>query len=167
DGLIAIDLHGKIQFVNKAAKSIIGIEEEHVNNVPIKQFIKNSRLPQILEHQEKEVNQKLRLPNDTSIITTRMPLVNEQNHLIGAFALFKDSNEVLRLAEENTDLKEIKTMLEAIIYSSDEAISVVDENGNGLIINPAYTRITGLTEKDVIGKPATVDIYEGESMHMH
>ena len=49
--------------------------------------------------------------------------------------------------------------------SSNEAISVVDENGNGLMINPAYTRITGLTEKDVIGKPATADISEGESMH--
>src|SRR5690625_184479 len=57
-------------------------------------------------------------------------------------------------------------MLEAIIHSSDEAISVVDENGKGLMINPAYTRITGLTEKEVIGKPATVDISEGESMHL-
>src|SRR5690625_329964 len=57
-------------------------------------------------------------------------------------------------------------MLEAIIHSSDEAISVVDEKGLGLMINPAYTRITGLTEKEVIGKPATVDISEGESMHL-
>ncbi|HLR71411.1 MAG TPA: sigma-54-dependent Fis family transcriptional regulator, partial [Pseudogracilibacillus sp.] len=63
------------------------------------------------------------------------------------------------------DLKEIKTMLEAIIHSSDEAISVVDENGIGMMINPAYKKITGLTEKEVIGKPATVDISEGESIH--
>ncbi len=56
-------------------------------------------------------------------------------------------------------------MLQAIIDSAQDAISVVDENGRGLLINPAYTRITGLTEKDVIGRPATVDIAEGESMH--
>lgn len=31
------------------------------------------------------------------------------------------------LAEEVTDLKEIQTLLEAIINSSEEAISVVDE----------------------------------------
>src|SRR5699024_7032779 len=85
---------------------------------------------------------------------------------VGAFAVFKDITEVVNLAEENTDLKEIKTMLEAIIHSSDDAISVVDENGIGLIINPAYTRITGLQEKDVVGKPANTDISEGESMHM-
>ena len=35
-----------------------------------------------------------------------------------------------------------------------------------MMINPAYTRITGLTEKQVIGKPATADIAEGESVHM-
>lgn len=34
------------------------------------------------------------------------------------------------------------------------------------MINPAYTRITGLTKTQVIGKPASIDIYEGESMHM-
>ncbi len=61
---------------------------------------------------------------------------------------------------------EIQTMLEAIIQCSEEAISVVDEHGVGLLINPAYTRITGLMEDKVIGKPATADISEGESMHL-
>ncbi|NMD70206.1 sigma-54-dependent transcriptional regulator [Bacillus sp. DNRA2] len=57
-------------------------------------------------------------------------------------------------------------MLEAIIQCSEEAISVVDEHGIGLLINPAYTRITGLKEDKVIGQPATADISEGESMHL-
>lgn len=61
---------------------------------------------------------------------------------------------------------EIQTMLEAIIQCSEEAISVVDEHGIGLLINPAYTRITGLKEDKVIGQPATADISEGESMHL-
>nr|WP_282580170.1 sigma 54-interacting transcriptional regulator [Natroniella sulfidigena] len=56
-------------------------------------------------------------------------------------------------------------MLEAIINSTQDAISVVDETGKGIMINPAYTRITGLSEEDVLGKPATVDIAEGDSMH--
>ena len=42
----------------------------------------------------------------------------------------------------------------------------MDEKGRGLVINPAYTKLTGLTEEDIIGKPATTDIVEGESMHM-
>jgi len=63
--------------------------------------------------------------------------------------------------------KEIQSTLKAIIRSTDDAISVVDENGLHNIINPAYTRLTGLTEEDVLGKPPTIDIAdEGESMHL-
>lgn len=166
DGLIVVNNLEKIQFINDAACEIIGVQKEKTHGSSIKELIKNSRLPKVLQNQRKEVNQKLNLTNGKQIISTRVPLINDDNRLVGAFALFKDSHEVIRLAEENTDLKEIKTMLEAIIHSSDEAISVVDEKGNGLIINPAYTRITGLTEKEVLGKPATVDISEGDSMHL-
>jgi len=70
------------------------------------------------------------------------------------------------LAEEITGLKEMQTFLEAIINSSEDAISVVDAQGNGMMINPAYTRLTGLTSEHIIGQPANVDISEGESMHM-
>jgi PAS domain S-box-containing protein len=78
---------------------------------------------------------------------------------------------IFRLLEEKENLilqQEVQsqTLLEAIIHSSEEAISVVDEKGRGILINPAYTKITGLTEEEVIGKPATADIVEGESMHM-
>lgn len=100
------------------------------------------------------------------MITTRIPLIDENGELFGAFAVFKDITEVVHLAEEVTNLKEIRTMLEAIIHSSEEAISVVDEYGKGILINPAYTKLTGLSEEEVIGKPATADISEGESMHM-
>lgn len=93
-------------------------------------------------------------------------MINEKGELFGAFSVFKDITEVVNLAEEVTNLKDIQTMLEAIIQSSEEAISVVDEEGVGLLINPAYTKITGLQRSDIIGKPATTDISEGESMHM-
>src|SRR5690625_260921 len=166
DGLIVINADEVIQLMNKAAAEIIDINQYQSIGKNIRSIISNSRLPMILQTHQKEVNQKLVLENGKEIIATRIPLINEENHLVGAFAIFKNSDEVISLAEENTDLKEIKTMLEAIIHSSDEAISVVDELGNGLIINPAYTRITGLTEKEVIGEPATVDISEGESMHL-
>ena len=63
-------------------------------------------------------------------------------------------------------LEEVRILLTAIINSTQDAISVVDENGLGILINPAYTRLTGLTAEDVIGKPPTVDIAEGESMHV-
>ncbi|MRG86521.1 sigma 54-interacting transcriptional regulator [Salinibacillus xinjiangensis] len=166
DGMIVIDEYFRITFANKSAERILGKKKVEIIDQPVEHIIPTTRLPHVFNVKRKEVNQKLILNNGKKIITTRIPITDSAGDAVGAFAVFKDITEVVNLAEEITDLKEVKTMLEAIIHSSDEAISVVDEKGNGLMINPAYTRITGLTEKDVIGKPATADISEGESMHL-
>ena len=62
--------------------------------------------------------------------------------------------------------KENKLLLQTIIDSLSDAVSVVDENGIGIMVNRAYIRLTGMTEDQVLRKPATVDIAEGESVHM-
>jgi len=78
-----------------------------------------------------------------------------------------DINNNKRLLNEIEKQNEIQSTLKAIIHSTDDAISVVDEKGLQTIINPAYTRLTGLTEEDVLGKPPTTDIAGGgESMHL-
>jgi PAS domain S-box-containing protein len=166
DGMVGIDTNGKIILFNRSAGKIMGKNPKEALGKHIYEIIPQSQLPRVLESRRAENNQELALDNGLKIITTRIPIVNEKEDVIGVFSVFKDITEVVNLAEEVTNLKEIQTMLQAIIQSSDEAISVVDEFGRGLLINPAYTRLTGLTQEQVIGKPATADITEGESMHM-
>lgn len=166
DGMVVIDNAGKVILFNKKAEEIVGVKKQQAVGKDIIHVIPATKLPQILETRRIESNQEMVLDNERKIITTRIPIIEENGTLIGAFALFKDITEVVNLAEEITNLKEIQTMLQAIIHSSDDAISVVDENGRGILINPAYTRLTGLTQEQVIGQPATTDISEGESMHM-
>ncbi|NWK68178.1 sigma 54-interacting transcriptional regulator [Bacillus paramycoides] len=166
DGMIVIDREGQVRLFNKSAERIIGYKKEEAVGKYILEVIPTSKLLRIIRTKQIEVNYELTLENEKKIITTRIPILKEGGEIQGAFAIFKDITEVVDLAEEVTDLKEIQTLLEAIINSSEEAISVVDEKGRGLVINPAYTKLTGLTEEDIIGKPATTDIVEGESMHM-
>jgi PAS domain S-box-containing protein len=166
DGMVVIDKTGKVILFNKRAQEIMGVKKEQAIGRFVNEVIPTTRLPFILESRRVEANQEMVLENERKIITTRIPIIEENGILIGAFAVFKDITEVVNLAEELTDLKEIQTMLQAIIHSSDDAISVVDENGRGILINPAYSRITGLTHDQIIGQPATADISEGESMHM-
>src|SRR5699024_272520 len=166
DGMIVINDQGIVQFVNKRAEEIVGHSKVQFEQKNIKDIITTTRLPHVLHSREKEINQKLLLESGKNIITTRMPIINAADQLIGAYAVFKDITEVVNLSDENTDIKEIKTMIEAIIHSSEEVISVEDENGIGLMVNPAYTRITGFKEIEIIGKPAATDISEGESVHM-
>ncbi|MFY0757655.1 sigma 54-interacting transcriptional regulator [Metabacillus dongyingensis] len=166
DGMIVIDDKERVILFNKTAERMTGLKKGDVIGRLIEEMIPSSKLPRILKTKEVEMNQEQVLENGLKIITTRIPIFDDTGALLGALSLFKDITDIVNLAEEMTNLKEIQTLLQAIIQSSDEAISVVDEEGRGILINPAYSRMTGLTEEQVLGKPATADISEGESMHM-
>ncbi|MFI8685333.1 sigma 54-interacting transcriptional regulator [Rossellomorea sp. NPDC077527] len=166
DGMVGIDDQGIVMLFNKSAERMIGKNQEDVMGLHISEVIPESKLTKTIQTRRTEINQEVILGNGLKIISNRIPMITDQDEIIGAFSVFKDITEVVNLAEEITNLKEIQTMLEAIIHSSDDAISVVDEEGKGILINPAYTRITGLSQEEVIGKPATADISEGESIHL-
>ncbi|RDU35182.1 sigma-54-dependent Fis family transcriptional regulator [Neobacillus piezotolerans] len=166
DGMVVINRDGIVTLLNRRASEMVNYTHKKAAGKHIWEVIPSSRLPIVMETRRIEANQEMVLENGVKIITTRIPIIDGSGVLIGAFAVFKDISEVVRLAEEITNLKEIQTMLEAIIQSSDDAISVVDEEGRGILVNPAYNRITGLSREQVIGQPATADISEGESMHM-
>lgn len=166
DGMVVIDTNGIINLFNRRAEEMLETKKIDAIGKHVSQVISDSRLPAILKSRKTEANQEMLLENGRKIVTTRIPIIEESGRLVGALAVFKDITVAVNLAEEVTNLKEIQTMLEAIIQSSNDAISVVNAQGQGILINPAYTRLTGLTEKQIIGKPATADISEGESIHL-
>ncbi len=67
----------------------------------------------------------------------------------------------------NFNSMDYQGMLEAVLQAAQDAISVVNEKGEHILVNPAYTRITGIDYDDIIGKNALFDIEEGgQSVHM-
>ncbi len=165
DAMIAVDKEGFITLFNKASERLTKLKSKNVLGKHITKVVETTRLPYILETGDSELNRKQPL-GDINIITNRMPVKNEQGEIIGAVAVFRDITEIVELAEEITNLKEMEIMFRAIFNSTQDAISVVDQDGIGVLVNPAYTRLTGLGVRDVIGKHCTVDIAEGESIHL-
>ncbi|SDW54619.1 PAS domain S-box-containing protein [Marininema mesophilum] len=166
DGMMAVNEQGKVTLYNRAAQRLIGREPENVMGYAIEDVFPNTRLDRVLKTGESELNYSLTLANGKKIVTNRKPVTDREGRVIGAVAVFRDMTEVLSLTQQVADLSHLKGQLQAIIDSSDEAFSVVDTEGRGVLINPAYTRLTGLRPEEVIGKPADTDISEGESMHM-
>lgn len=164
DGLMAVDKNELITILNPAAEKLLKLQRNTALGKKVSKTVPNTRLHIILKTGEPELNQIQRI-GETTIVTNRMPVYDETGSISGAVAIFRDITEIKNLAEEVTNLKEIQGMLEAIINSTQDAISVVDANGRGILINKAYTKLIGLTREDIIGKPATVDIAEGESVH--
>ena len=165
DGMIAINKSGIVTLFNKAAERITGLKAETVLNRAAVEVIPNTRLHVVLRDGKPEINKEQRL-NDVVIITNRVPVRDEEGEIIGAVAVFRDITEIRTLTDKVTGLWNVQSLLEAVIESTADAISVADEHGNNKIVNPAYTRLTGLTKEAVLNKPVTVDIAEGESMHL-
>ncbi|TCS92408.1 sigma-54 interaction domain-containing protein [Hazenella coriacea] len=166
DGMIAVNKNGEITLFNKAAERMTGVQAPKALGSPVREVIPNTRLDVLLKSGIPELHQKLQLPTGIEIVTNRVLVQDPQGNTIGAVAVFRDVSELRDLTQQVIELEDMKSMLQAIINSFDDAISVVDTHGLGIQINPAYTRLTGLQPEEVIGKPAETDISEGESMHM-
>jgi PAS domain S-box-containing protein len=136
DGMIVIDQDGIVTLFNRSTERGTGYRKEDVLGKNIYECFPNSELPNTLKNKKVDRNQEFLLQNGRKIITSRIPMLNEEGNLFEAFSVFRDITEVVDLAEELTNLKEIQTMFEAIIQPSEEAISVVDEQGRGILINP-------------------------------
>ncbi len=167
DAMIAVDTQGRITLFNQAAEKLTKQKSGDVLGKAIGEVVASTRLPYVLVSGRPELNQRQHL-GDVEIITSRLPLVDDNGSILGAVAIFRDISEMVVLAEEITNLKEIQGTLEAVFNSTQDAISVVNQHGIHVLINPAYTRLTGLTSSEVIGRDFSVDIaeeYGGASVH--
>lgn len=165
DAIIAIDKNEKIVIFNKASENITGFIESEVIGENVRDIIEETRLPFVLKSEIPELN-KRQFIKDTIIITSRIPIKNDKGIIVGAVAIFRDISEISDLTEEIYELKEMQGLLRAIFNSTQDAISVCDEKGKVVMINPAYTRLTGLKAEDIIDKHTSYDIVEGNSLHL-
>jgi len=165
DGIIAVDRDARITLFNRAAERLTATKASDVLGVHIEDVIPATRLPLVLETGVPEMNWQQPL-RDITIITSRVPIVDEHGEIIGAFAVFRDISEMVDLAEQITDMRETRILSEAVFNSTQDAISVVNEDGIHVSVNPAYTRVTGYSSDEVIGRPCTFDITDGESTHL-
>ncbi|GAB1475721.1 sigma-54-dependent Fis family transcriptional regulator [Bacillota bacterium] len=166
DGILLINNKGEIIIFNSVAEKILGYPKQEAVGKQIEKIVPITKLPAIVEKGECELNQTVYL-NNTRLIVDRIPLKDNKDETIGALSIFRPFLEARELHNEVSSLVETRSLLQAIINSTLDAISVANESGDIILINPAYTRLTGLTEKDVLNQPATVDIPHGnESMHM-
>ena len=126
DAMIGVNTEGIITLFNKAAERLTEITAEEATGKYVADVIKGTRLPFILETGKSELNQQQNL-GSIKIITNRMPVKDKQGKIIGAVAVFRDITEVIELAEEITNLKEMQSMLAAIFNATQDAISVISK----------------------------------------
>lgn len=118
EGIIAIDKDCRITVANQAARKILREENRQLVGKSIREVLKESNLPGILDKGEPEYNQE-RVINNTVIISNRVP-VRVNGQVVGAVATFRDRTEIHRLAEELTG---VKAFVEALRVQNHEHLN--------------------------------------------
>lgn len=165
EGIIVVDSDETIAFINDEAVDILGVDGEEAVGASVRETIPNTRLHIVLKTGKTELN-RIQYLEEKTIVTSRFPIVNAKGEVHAAMAVFRDITNVERMAEEVINHKEMEVLLTSIIDAIYDAISVADEKGKIVLVNKAYTRITGMSPDYVVGKMATVDIAEGSSLHL-
>jgi two-component system, sensor histidine kinase and response regulator len=98
---------------------------------------------------KEEIETRPGLP-DRWVLTTKMPMRDEEGKIIGTFGISRDINRQ-KLAE----IEVVREMqyLEALVTNSPVAIVVLDDQMNILSSNPAFEQLYGYASSEIIGKP--------------
>ncbi len=161
DAIVSKDLHGTIITWNRGAKAIFGFSAEEIVGKSILQLVPPER-----HHEETEILSRIakgeglghfetvRLRKDGSTVevsVTVSPIKDDAGNIIGA-------SKVAREITERKKGEERMRLIEKVILQMHDAVMItkaapLDEPGPQIVyVNPAFTRLTGYTAEEVIGK---------------
>ncbi|HWR44665.1 sigma-54-dependent Fis family transcriptional regulator [Sporomusa sp.] len=163
NGVMVVNSHGIITFLNTAAETFSGLKAENVIGQMIDDVIPNTGLIRVMETGLAEINQRQNI-GKCEILTNRTPIIKD-GIIMGAVAIFQDITEFNEVVTQLEDIKRLKSTLESILESLHEGIVVVDKSGNITMMNKAYGEFLDLDTKAVVGKHVA-DVIPNTRMHL-
>jgi PAS domain S-box-containing protein len=158
----------QIIFFNKGFALMHGIPEKGESKRNLLHFI----APESREEVLREFSRKKGRP--TGIRTKYYRLHQDGSHIpteVRANAIVHDREKIwvgicIDLSDQKEpeeELRQVKELSENILQSSHDPITVVDENGSIVYLNPASERLMNYTKEAVIGKPLSI-FYEDKHL---
>jgi len=87
---------------------------------------------------------------DTWVSTTKLPLRDADERIVGTFGISVDITD-RRKAEE--DLRERERFVEAVLGATEALVIVLDPQGRVVRLNDACERLSGYREEEILGRP--------------
>lgn len=149
NGIIAIDKLGIINYCNKAARVMMGLNE-NIKGLPVEKIFPNTQLLTVLKTGKPQHATKFTYGKKT-FLTNRTPII-DNNEIIGAVAVFQEITDIEKISSELASVQELNRQLNAIIESVDDGILVLDEKGQITKVNKSLEKVTGLKSADYLHK---------------
>ncbi|MBT2646100.1 sensor histidine kinase [Bacillus sp. ISL-34] len=105
EGIIAIDVHGKITVVNETAHKILHIPKDVVlRGKKIEEVITHTHLLDVVSTARAEYDQEFMIDGEV-FLASRIPILNGQGEIIGAVASLRNKSELSNLLQELSHVK--------------------------------------------------------------
>ncbi|MFZ5968045.1 MAG: sigma 54-interacting transcriptional regulator [Bacillota bacterium] len=163
NAIVAINKAYQIIVYNNAAEKLLGGKAEERIGKEIFSFLPKSRLPEVLKTGKQELGMTEKYRNKQLLIN-RTPIV-KNGEVVGAVAVFQDTTDMKRVAEELEAEKNISEILKTVLDNAYDGIIVVDKDGYITMINDPYAEYLEVDKHQVIGKHVT-EIIETSRMHV-
>ena len=124
EGLMAIDEHSMITYMNRAAADILKIKVKDALGQPLKTVYPRSTMARVLQTGKSEYNIGLESIKHVSVISDRMPLWRD-GKVEGVIAIFRNRTEVTRLAQDLTGVQHIVGALRAYTHEFTNKLHVI------------------------------------------
>ena len=111
EGIIAINEKGDVTVMNHQAAQILGFSPEDALGRPIEQLLPETRMLEVLETGKGEYDQEM-LIEEEEVVVNRVPIL-EQDHVTGVVSSFRRAQEIDRLVQELTSIREYSEALRA------------------------------------------------------
>ena len=146
DGMVVLDLHGRIVDINQPAAEMLN---SHPNNLIGKDLGEFIPFAQALSKQpsEREIRTDLEIGDtDKQYVDVLVsPLFENQKRVVGHLIIFRDIT-----SRKENELHLLR--LTQAVEQSPTSIVITDFDGNITYVNPQFTKLTGYSYDEAIGK---------------
>lgn len=105
EGIIAIDVYGKITVVNETAHKFLHIPRDVVlRGRKIEEVITNTHLLDVVSTAQAEYDQEFMIDGEI-FLASRIPILNKHGEVIGAVASLRNKSELSNLLQELSHVK--------------------------------------------------------------
>ncbi|MFC0186974.1 PAS domain S-box protein [Fictibacillus aquaticus] len=161
DALFSVDLSGRFTTVNPACECLTGFTQNELLGMTFHPLLPENRHA-YAEQQFKEAINGTPQTHEISVLVksgerrfvnlTLTPII-VMDQVLGVYGIAKDITEKKNYERELRDTKEL---LEAVIYNSTDAISIINFADNTTQVNPAFEEIYGWSTEELSYFPAEI-----------
>ncbi len=161
DGFVALDLEYKIKYANEAFAKIVGYSVDDLIDTHIKKYLNNWNYEKNEEIEQKILKgKKVSLKLDFVTFSGKIRNISakiyadydQNNNVIGGICVFKDITEKIKTQRNTIKLNNELNKFYTIIEQLPITIVITNLDGNIEYVNPFFTKLTGYSKDEVIGK---------------